>query len=249
MKKKAAIGVLFAAAMALLLAWMLTQDTGTTSFPATGPFSSSLGAAETAAPSPADPRLAEAQKQNPDTVAWLTVPGTNIDGPVQQAADNEQYLRRNALGQPSHEGCIYADYECELSGAELSMNTILYGHTFTLPGQDPDLGFGQLSRYLDKGFARKNSFIFLSVDGRMHTFQVISAGVATADAEQVSILAAPSWEQQQELVRLTNERNVLSGALEAMPGQKLLTLSTCTENSDTRLLIVAQRVSDADDAS
>ena len=35
----------------------------------------------TAAP---DERLADAHTTNPDSVAWLTVPGTNIDAPVQQ---------------------------------------------------------------------------------------------------------------------------------------------------------------------
>lgn len=248
MKKKAALWALSAAAIALLLAQVLVHDTTIHSSTGTDPISSSPGAAETAALTPADPRLAEAQKQNSDTVAWLTVPGTNIDGPVQQAADNEYYLRRNALGQTDHNGCIYADYECDFSGAELSTNTILYGHTFTRPEQDPDLGFGQLSRYLDKGFAQENSSVFLSVEGRMYTFQVISVGTAVADTEQASILAALSWEQQLELVRMANERNTLPGTLEAMPGQKFLTLSTCTGNTDTRLLIVAQLTSDEEDA-
>ena len=81
-----------------------------------------------------DHRLASAQAANPDTVAWITIPGTNIDGPVQQADDNEYYLRRNSLGENDHEGCLYADFECDLSTAEaLSTNTIIYGHSFTAP--------------------------------------------------------------------------------------------------------------------
>ena len=43
---------------------------------------------------PPDERLAAAQKDNPDTVAWITIPGTNIDAPVQQYGDNDYYLRR-----------------------------------------------------------------------------------------------------------------------------------------------------------
>ena len=45
-----------------------------------------------------DSRLKQAQAQNDDTVAWLTIPGTNIDTSVQQSDDNEFYLRRNAAG-------------------------------------------------------------------------------------------------------------------------------------------------------
>ena len=44
---------------------------------------------------PPDKRLAAAQKENPDTVAWITIPGTNIDAPVQQYGDNDYYLRRD----------------------------------------------------------------------------------------------------------------------------------------------------------
>lgn len=192
---------------------------------------------------PADSRLAEAQAENPDTVAWLTVPGTNIDGPVQQAEDNEYYLRRNELGEPSHDGCFFADYECNLSGDALSTNTIIYGHTFTAPGQDPNLGFGQLNAFLDAEFAAANTQIFLSVAERQYTFEIKSAGVASAEQDGVCILASPGWAQQQELVRLANERNVIENrALEAVGGQKLLTLSTCTGDNAERLLVVAELV-------
>lgn len=192
---------------------------------------------------PADPRLAEAQAENSDTVAWLTVPGTNIDGPVQQAEDNEYYLRRNELDEPSHDGCFFADYECNLSGDALSTNTIIYGHTFTAPGQDPNLGFGQLNAFLDAEFAAANTQIFLSVAERQYTFEIKSAGVASAEQDGVCILASPGWAQQQELVRLANERNVIENrALEAVGGQKLLTLSTCTDKNEERLLIVAELV-------
>ena len=47
---------------------------------------------------PPDERLTVAQKENPDTVAWITIPGTNIDAPVQQYGDNDYYLRRDEKG-------------------------------------------------------------------------------------------------------------------------------------------------------
>lgn len=44
---------------------------------------------------PPDERLANTQEENPDTMAWITIPGTNIDAPVQQYGDNDYYLRRD----------------------------------------------------------------------------------------------------------------------------------------------------------
>lgn len=81
---------------------------------------------------PPDERLAAAQKENPDTVAWITIPGTNIDAPVQQYGDNDYYLRRDEKGTEDYHGCIYADYTCRMnSGEKVSRNLIFYGHTFT----------------------------------------------------------------------------------------------------------------------
>lgn len=225
----------------LAAATLLAGCAGTASRPAAP--ASAVSNEEQQEQAPADPRLAEAQINNPDTVAWLTVSGTNIDGPVQQAEDNEYYLRRDERGEPSHDGCYFADYECDFSGDTLSTNTIIYGHSFTAPGQDPNIGFGQLSAFLDADFAAENTEIFLSVASRQYTFEIKSVGIASADQDGVCILASPGWAQQQELVRLANERNVIEGReLEAVGGQKLLTLATCTDDASERLVIVAELV-------
>ena len=88
--------------------------------------------AQTECVEPPDKRLATAQKENPDTVAWITIPGTNIDAPVQQYGDNDYYLRRDEKGSEDYHGCIYADYACRMdSSVKVSRNLIFYGHTFT----------------------------------------------------------------------------------------------------------------------
>lgn len=56
-----------------------------------------------------EPRLA--QEDNTETGAWITVPGTNIDAPVQQASDNDYYLRRDTAGNADVHGCVFADYK------------------------------------------------------------------------------------------------------------------------------------------
>lgn len=37
-------------------------------------------------------QLAAAKEKNPDTAAWLYMPGAEVDDPVMQAADNGYYL-------------------------------------------------------------------------------------------------------------------------------------------------------------
>ena len=65
-----------------------------------------------------EPRLA--QEDNTETGAWITVPGTNIDAPVQQASDNDYYLRRDTAGNADVHGCVFADYACDLNSTSLS---------------------------------------------------------------------------------------------------------------------------------
>lgn len=43
--------------------------------------------------------LAEARAKNPDTAAWLYIPGAEIDDPVMQAEDNGYYLKLDENGE------------------------------------------------------------------------------------------------------------------------------------------------------
>lgn len=96
-------------------------------------------------PTPSPTATAESalhESENPDTVAWLTVPGTNIDGPVQQGPDNDYYLRRDSDGNEDYHGCYFADADAIVSLANLSRNVVIYGHTFC-GAFDGDHGFCQ----------------------------------------------------------------------------------------------------------
>ncbi len=39
------------------------------------------------------PKLMPLMEMNPETVGWLTIPGTSTDYPVVQAQDNEQFIQ------------------------------------------------------------------------------------------------------------------------------------------------------------
>lgn len=68
----------------------------------------------------------ELAKINPDIVAWIWIPGTNIDYPVVKSHDNETYLYKDFEGNSSPTGSIFLDFESQsdLKG----QNNILYGH-------------------------------------------------------------------------------------------------------------------------
>ena len=49
--------------------------------------------------------LAEARAKNPDAVAWLYIPGAEVDDPVMQAEDNGYYLKLDENGEYVMWGC------------------------------------------------------------------------------------------------------------------------------------------------
>lgn len=66
------------------------------------------------------------KKINPDVVSWITIPGTNIDYPLLQGKDNNQYLHKDMEGRDSAAGAIFLDHgdKADLS----SRHNIIYGH-------------------------------------------------------------------------------------------------------------------------
>ncbi len=69
--------------------------------------------------------LLEFNKVNSDVIAWLYVPGTNMNFPVAQTTDNDYYLDKGLDKKYKYSGSCYIDFRNELL---LDSNTILYGH-------------------------------------------------------------------------------------------------------------------------
>ena len=63
---------------------------------------------------------------NSEIVAWIRIPNTNVNYPIVQSDNNNQYLRRNIYGNYSYGGCIFVDSAIE--SPFNTGNTIIYGH-------------------------------------------------------------------------------------------------------------------------
>ena len=71
---------------------------------------------------------------NQDTVGWVTYPGLSkngqeIDYPVVQTENNDDYLYKDFHGKDNKNGTIFLDYRCkESNSASGHQISILYGH-------------------------------------------------------------------------------------------------------------------------
>lgn len=199
-----------------------------------------------ASSSPAQSEAATAESalhtfSNPDTVAWLTVPGTNIDGPVQQGPDNDYYLRRDSDGNEDFRGCYFADSDAIVSLANLSRNLVIYGHTFT---DGWDGGFAQLDKYLDADWALEHADIQMEIGGTVLTYEVCSVGFCDVEETSLPIYCNLEDEAFRYLIEDANARNQVDGLEQLSAGDQILTLATCTEKETERLVIVAKQIYD-----
>lgn len=200
-------------------------------------------------PKPASPDkatlLQAAKKDNPDTAAWLYIPGTDIDSPVMQTANNEDYLRKDENGKYDIWGSYFADYYSVLADRDsLKQNTVIYGHSES--SEDPDgKRFTQLFKYLNLDFVQTNPNIYLTLGEDELTFEVFA--VFFTDIDFYYIDPTPSdqgFDAFKKTVAEKNEYIFDSGVSEQ---DKLLTLSTCayrydTENAGNQRLVVMAKL-------
>lgn len=142
------------------------------------------------------------QDVNPDVVAWLTIPGTSVDGPVCKApeGDEEFYLHHDAYGNPSSSGCLYIDAE---SGQQpfVEANTVICGHN-----AGDGLMLADAALYADASWAEEHPIVYIQTPEGAWACEVAAAEVI--DGAEPAKRA--SWIDQAAFERWWSERT--SGA-------------------------------------
>lgn len=176
-------------------------------------------------------QLQVAKQGNPDTVAWLRIPGTEIDNPVMQTGNNEDYLKKNENGKYDIWGCYFADYYSVLiDRISLTQNTVIYGHSESTENPDGKR-FTQLFRYLDLDFVQENPYIYLTVGEEQLAFEVFA--VFFTDTDFYYIDPNPSDQGFEQFRKTITEKNEYIFSTDVTEQDKLLTLSACAYRYDT----------------
>ena len=108
------------------------------------------------------------QADNADIYAWITIPGTTLDYPVLQSEDDNFYLDHKADGSEGLPGAVYTN---KIDGKDFSKsNTVIYGHNM----KDGSY-FGQLHLFEDEGFFTENKEIYVYLEDKKLTYEIIAA--------------------------------------------------------------------------
>ena len=179
------------------------------------------------------------QEINKDTIGWLTVNNTRIDYPVVQAKDNDYYLRRDYYQNKNRHGWIFMDYRNNPD--ELNENTIIYGHN--LANQTM---FGTLRYALNSYWYKKsaNQIITFNTPNENMKFQIFSIYTIPTTNDYLDI-TFPTTDAYQAYIDLVKVRSIYDFNIEVTTGDKILTLSTCANGNDKRLVIHAKLIKES----
>ncbi len=167
------------------------------------------------------------KRYNSDIWGWVTVPGTDIDFPIMFSGDNEYYLTHSASKENNKNGAIFADGRTE-AHLEDNRNLIVYGHNMSTTG----IMFSQLVDYTREDVFNSRPVIISTLDG-IYTYEVFSIYSTVSTYNYIRTYFAND-EHFVTFAETCREMSMYKKDVSFTPGDKLLTLSTCTNMRDNK---------------
>ena len=174
-------------------------------------------------------------QKNNETVAWIKVNNTNVNYSVVQHNDNEYYLKHDFNKQNNSNGWVYGDYRADFE--YFGTNTILYAHNMTNRTM-----FGSLAWCLKESWYKNedNHYIKLSTPYSNTIWKIFSIYTIKPEVYYLKTYFNTNEEHLEFLNKIKN-RSIYNFNLkeELTTDNKILTLSTCSDDGKKRIVIHA----------
>ncbi len=189
---------------------------------------------------PIEVDLSGIREVNEDVVGWIYIPDTNVNFPVLQGKSNKQYLFQSYKKEYLIAGSIFIDYRCKADFTD--RNTVIYGHNMHNGSM-----FGKLKKYKREEYRDDHPYVYLmDVGGQWNKYEVIAYFQAAVSGAVYDLpLESDCSEERFELLKETiTEENLYANSAELSEDDRLITLSTCTQDSrnDVRVVVIGKLV-------
>ncbi len=177
-----------------------------------------------------DVDLSPLRQTNPNTIGWINVPGTSINYPYVQAADNDFYLYHTFDGHWSDAGWVFLDYRNDKSLTD--KNQIIYAH-----GRIDGSMFGSLQNVLDESWFNNedNRVVKISNDETSTLWQVFSVYRIPKTNDYITTnFSDPS--EFKGFIKMIQDRSLFNFKTPVEDTDRILTLSTCIGTNDRAVL-------------
>ena len=181
--------------------------------------------------------LAACLAQNDDFIAWIRIPGTNVDYPVVWTDDAEYYLHHTFTGKQGAAGTLFSLMKTDYSIP--SRNIAIYGHHLKSTGEKM---FTSLMRYKDADFYAGHETVLLDTlyeSGLYRIFAVLNFHSGEWDASQADFESDAAF---LEFIRYARRNALYDTGVTVGAEDSILTLITCDRSyggKAGRLAVVA----------
>lgn len=173
---------------------------------------------------------------NNEVIAYLKVPGTDIDYSVVQHSDNDYYLKHSIDFSYSTAGWIFMDYRNNINNFD--NNTIIYGHRM----YDTSM-FSTLKNVLNDEWLNNedNHIVYLATENESSLWQIFSI-YHIPDTTDFIETSFDSDDDYQNFIDLINDRSEYNFDSCPTTNDKILTLSTCYTTNTQKLVLHAKKI-------
>ena len=163
--------------------------------------------------------------ENGDIKGWIYIQDTDISYPVLQGPDNYYYLYRAYNKQYLGAGSIFLE---ALNSPDFTdEHTVIFGHNMYNGSM-----FGPLDKFFDEDYRDEHPNVFIKLpDGSWNRYEIFAVYTADIDDGTFTVFAE-NQEEYDKYLALIESKNVYERTTPPANGERILTLSTCTEDSD-----------------
>lgn len=174
--------------------------------------------------------------KNNETVGWIKVNNTNVNYAILQHNDNEYYLKHDINKSNNINGWVYGDFRDDFK--YFGNNTIIYAHNLTNRTM-----FGSLVWCLKESWYtfEENHFIKLSTPDSNTVWKIFSIYTIKPEVYYLKTYFEND-EEHTEFIDTIKNRSIYNFNEEVTNEDKILTLSTCTDDGTKRIVIHAKMI-------
>lgn len=173
---------------------------------------------------------------NSDTVGFIKVNGTQIEYPIVKTTNNEYYLKHNFDKKYNAAGWIFADYQNKFDGSD--KNIVIYGHN-----RKNGTMFSSLKNILNKDWYENddNLKINLIIEKESLIYEVFSVYQIKKETYYIQTNFKNDITYL-NFIETLKKRSIKKFNIDVTEQDQILTLSTCANDNDYRVVLHAKKL-------
>ena len=183
--------------------------------------------------------LKELKAEYPEVVGWIYFENENISYPIMYSGDNAKYLKTAYTGEKAKAGAIFIDGESTPDFTD--PHSLIYGHNMR------DLSmFGRLRYYMTTpDYYQDHQYFQIFTEDKVYRYQIF-AYEEVADNHDVFWVFGKEPTGYYKMLKEIEQGSYCNSGITTNESDHVITLATCTDKDNERLIVSAVRTDEYD---